>query len=81
MQDYRHSGSPVKLRNIEFQDTDSKYVAQIKLNARTIITTANNCQIEFKQEKSITTDNAPVIRVRGIQNFSNGDLVTIQALV
>ena len=81
IQDYLHSGSPVKLRNIMFQDTDSKYLAQIKLNARTIITTANNCQIEFNQKKSITTDNAPVRRVRDFQNFNNGDLVTIQALV
>ena len=81
IQDYLHSGSPVKLRNIVFQDTDSKYLAQINLNARTIITTANNCQIEFNQKRSITTDNAPVIRVRDIQNFNDGDLVTIQALV
>ena len=81
IQDYLHSGSPVKLRSIVFQDTDSKYLAQIKLNARTIITTANNCQIEFNQKKSITTDNAPVIRVRNIQNFNDGDLVIIQALV
>ena len=81
IQDYLHSGSPVKLRNIVFQDTDSKYLAQVKLNARTIITTANNCQVEFNQKKSITTDNAPVIRVRDIQNFNDGDLVTIQALV
>ena len=80
IQDYLHSGSPVKLRKIVFQDTDSKYSAQIKLNARTIIATANNCQIEFNQKKSITTDNAPVIRVRDIQNFNGGDLVTIQSL-
>ena len=50
IQDYLHLESPVKLRNIVFQDTDSKYLAQIKLNARTIITTANNCQIEFNQK-------------------------------
>ena len=46
-----------------------------------IITTANNCQVEFNKTKSIITDNAPVIRVRDIQNFNDGDLVTIQALV
>ena len=38
-QDYLHSGSPVKLHNIVFQDTGSRYLAQIKLNARTITTT------------------------------------------
>ena len=81
--DYLESGSPVKLHCISYRplNTSNKYLAEIKLNPRSIITTANNSQINFNPKKTVNTSSTITVKVADIQKYSDGDLVTVQGIV
>ena len=53
VEEFYNSGSPVKLHNVTLQDNSgsSKYLSEIKLNTRSSLTTADNSEIDFQQDK------------------------------
>ena len=60
-----NSGSSVKIKNITFQDDDSQhYLAQLKVNARSVITMADNSEVNFERIQTISTTNkVPITKI------------------
>ena len=77
------SGSPVKIRNITFQDDDSQnYPAQLKVNTRSVITMADNSEVNFNCiHTPSTTNKVPITKISELQALKDGEIVTVQGLL
>ena len=77
------SGSPVKIRNITFQDNDSQhYLAQLKVNTRSVITMADNSEVNFERiHTPSTTNKVPITKMSELQALKDDEIVTVQGLL
>ena len=77
------SGSPVKIRNITFQDDDSQhYLAQLKVNTCSVITMADNSEVNFERiHTPSTTNKVPITKSSELQALKDDEIVTVQGLL
>ena len=77
------SGSPVKVRNITFQDDDSQhYLAQLKVNTCSVITMADNSEVNFERiHTPSTTNKVPITKISELQALKDDEIVTVQELL
>ena len=77
------SGSPVKIRNITFQDNDSQhYLAQLKVNTCSVITMADDSKVNFERIHTLSTTNkVPITKISELQALKDDEIVTAQGLL
>ena len=77
------SESPVKIRNITFQDNDSRhYLAQLKVNTRSVITMADNSEVNFERIHTPPATNKVLItKISDQQALKDDEIVTVQGLL
>ena len=77
------SGSPVKIRNITFQDHDSQhYLAQLNVNTHSVITMADNSEVNFERiHTPSTTNKVSITKISELQTLKDDEIVTAQGLL
>ena len=75
-------GSPVRIRNITFQGDDSQhYLAQLQVNTRSVITMADNSEVNFERiHTPSTTNKVPITKISELQALKDDEIVTVQGL-
>ena len=75
------SGSPVKIRNITFQDDDDSqhYLAQLKVKTHSVITMADNSEVDFERiHTPSTTNKVPITKISELQALKDDETVTVR---
>ena len=81
IQKFFDSGSPVKLKNITFQDDSQHYLAQLKVNTRSVITMADNSEVNFERIHTPSiAKKETIVKISDLQHLQDDDLVTVQGL-
>lgn len=81
---FLESGSPVKIKNITYQDDNSQYLAQLKVNTRSMITMADNSEVNFERiskPASSSTNKDAVTKIIDVQELKDDSVVTVQGLM